>query len=88
MKPPPRVHSDHVYGPGHSAGRAVSDDRRRGKHDEDCTVAIATADLGSDGGVIDGRARVHWRDGARFPAAGDGSALFIIYVDLRRSIYV
>ena len=27
-------------------------------------IGIATADLGSDGGVIDGRARVHWRDGA------------------------
>ena len=47
-------------------------------------IGIATADLGFDGGVIDGRARVHWRDGARFPAAGDGSDLFIIYVDLRR----
>ena len=47
-------------------------------------IGIATADLGSDGGVIDGRARVHWRDGARFPAAGDGSVLFIIYVDLHR----
>ena len=51
-------------------------------------IGIATADLGSDGGVIDGRARVHWRDGAWFPAAGDGSALFVIYVDLRRSIYM
>ena len=48
-------------------------------------IGIATADLGSDGGVIDGRAaRVHWQDGAWFPEAGDGSALFIIYVDLRR----
>ena len=37
MKPPPRVHNDHVGRPGHSAGHAVSDDRRRGKHDEDCT---------------------------------------------------
>ena len=51
-------------------------------------IAIATADLGSDGGVVDGRARVHWRDGAWFPASGDGSALFIIYVDLRRLTYV
>ena len=51
-------------------------------------IGIATADLGSDGGVIDGRARVHWRDGAWFPEAGDGSALFVIYVDLRRLIYV
>ena len=50
-------------------------------------IGTATADLGSDGGVIDGRARAHWRDGACFPAAGDRSALFIIYVDLRRSIY-
>ena len=40
-------------------------------------IGIATADLGSDGGVIDGRARFHWRYGAWFPAAGDGSALFV-----------
>ena len=51
-------------------------------------IPIAAADLGSDGGVIDGRARAHWRDGACFPAAGDRSALFINYIDLRRSIYV
>jgi hypothetical protein len=37
MKPPPRVHSDHVGRPDHSAGHAVSDDRRRGKHDQHCT---------------------------------------------------
>ena len=36
-------------------------------------IPIATADLGSDGGVIDGCARVHWRGRAMFPAAGDGS---------------
>ena len=36
-------------------------------------IPIAAADLGSDGGVIDGCARVHWRGRAMFPAAGDGS---------------
>ena len=36
-------------------------------------IPIATAELGSDGGVIDGCARVHWRGRAMFPAAGDGS---------------
>ena len=40
-------------------------------------IAIATADLGSDGGVIDGCARVHWRGRAMFPAAGDGSGTFV-----------
>ena len=51
-------------------------------------IPIATADLGSDGGVIDGRARAHWRDGACFPAAGDRSALFIIYYLVRRSAQI
>ena len=45
MKPPPPVHIDHVRGPGHSAGHAVSDDRRRGRHDGDCT------DWNRDGGL-------------------------------------
>ena len=40
-------------------------------------IPIATADLGSDGGVIDGCARVHWRGRAMFPAAGDGSGTFV-----------
>ena len=39
-------------------------------------------------GLIDGRARGHWQDRALFPAAGDGSVLFVICADLRRLIYV
>ena len=49
---------------------------------------IATADLGSDGGVIDGCARVHWRGRAMFPAAGDGSGTFVFRRHLRRSLHV
>jgi hypothetical protein len=53
-------------------------------------IAIATADLGSDGGVIDGCgcARVHWRGRAMFPAAGDGSGTFVFRRHLRRSLHV
>ena len=61
--------------------------------DEGNTISIAPVGMPTAGspsceGLIDGRARGHWRDRASFPAAGDGSALFIIYVDLRRLIYV
>ena len=45
MKPPPRVHSDHVGRPDHSAGHAVSDLDVKMKHDEDCT------DWNRDGGL-------------------------------------
>ena len=48
---------------------------------------MPTAGSPSCEGLIDGRARGHWRDRASFPAAGDGSALFIICIDLRRLIY-
>ena len=48
---------------------------------------MPTAGSPSCEGLIDGRARGHWRDRASFPAAGDGGVLFIIYVDLRRLIY-
>ena len=51
-------------------------------------IPIATADLGSDGGVIDGCARVHWRGRAMFPAAGDGSGSFVFRRHLRRSLHV
>ena len=51
-------------------------------------IGITTAVSPSCEGLIDGRARGHWRDRASFPAAGDGGVLFIIYVDLRRLIYV
>ena len=51
-------------------------------------VGITTADLGSDGGVIDGCARVHWRGRAMFPAAGDGSGTFVFRRHLRRSLHV
>ena len=51
-------------------------------------IPIATADLGSDGGVIDGCARVHWRGRAMFPAAGDGSGTFVFRRHLRRSLHV
>ena len=37
-------------------------------------IAIATAGLGSDGGVIDGCARVHWRQRPSFPQSGDRNA--------------
>ena len=47
-------------------------------------VGMPTAGSPSCEGLIDGRARGHWRDRASFPAAGDGGVLFIIYVDLRR----
>ena len=40
-------------------------------------IPIATADLGSDGGVIDGCARVHWRRPAIFPVAGGGERQFV-----------
>ena len=43
-------------------------------------IPIATAELGSDGGVIDGCARVHWRGRAMFPAAGDGGGKTISHV--------
>ena len=45
MNPPPRVQRGHVRRPRHSPQRTVSDDRRRGKHDEDCS------DSNSDGGL-------------------------------------
>ena len=45
MNSPPRVQRGHVRRPGHSPQRTVSDDRRRGKHDEDCS------DSNCDGGV-------------------------------------
>ena len=45
MKPRPRVQRGHVRRPRHSPQRTVSDDRRRGKHDEDCS------DSNCDGGV-------------------------------------
>ena len=51
-------------------------------------IPIATADLDSDGGVIDGCARVHWRGRAMFPAAGDGSGTFVFRRHLRRSLHV
>ena len=51
-------------------------------------IPIATADLGSDGGVIDGCARVHWRGRAMFPAAGDGSGTFVFRRHLRGSLHV
>ena len=51
-------------------------------------IPIAAADLGSDGGVIDGCARVHWRGRAMFPAAGDGSGTFVFRRHLRRSLHV
>ena len=51
-------------------------------------IPIATAELGSDGGVIDGCARVHWRGRAMFPAAGDGSGTFVFRRHLRRSLHV
>ena len=37
MNHPPRVQRGHIRRPGHSPQRTVSDDRRRGKHDQDCT---------------------------------------------------
>ena len=40
-----RVQRGHVRRPGHSPQRTVSDDRRRGKHDEDCS------DSNRDGGL-------------------------------------
>ena len=51
-------------------------------------IPIAAADLGSDGGVIDGCARVHWRGRAMFPAAGDGSGTFVFRRHLRGSLHV
>ena len=45
MNHPPRVQRGHIRRPGHSPQRTVSDDRRRGKHDEDCS------DSNCDGGV-------------------------------------
>ena len=45
MNPPPRVQRGHVRRLGHSPQRTVSDDRRRGKHDEDCS------DSNRDGGL-------------------------------------
>ena len=51
-------------------------------------IPIATAELGSDGGVIDGCARVHWRGRAMFPAAGDGGGkTTVIYYELKTLIF-
>ena len=46
MNHPPRVQRGHIRRPGHSPQRTVSDDRRRGKHDEDCS------DSNRDGGGL------------------------------------
>ena len=46
MNPPPRVQRGHVRRPGHSPQRTVSDDRRRGKHDEDCSDSNCGGGLG------------------------------------------
>ena len=43
---PPRVQRGHVRRPGHSPQRTVSDDRRRGKHDEDCSDSNCGGGLG------------------------------------------
>ena len=45
IEAPLRVHRVHVRRPRHSPQRTVSDDRRRGKHDEDCS------DSNRDGGL-------------------------------------
>ena len=46
MNSPPRVQRGHVRRPGHSPQRTVSDDRRRGKHDEDCSDSNCDGGLG------------------------------------------
>ena len=46
LNPPPRVQRGHVRRPGHSPQRTVSDDRRRGKHDEDCSDSNCGGGLG------------------------------------------
>ena len=46
MNHPPRVQRGHIRRPGHSPQRTVSDDRRRGKHDEDCSDSNCGGGLG------------------------------------------
>ena len=46
IEAPLRVHRVHVRRPQHSPQRTVSDDRRRGKHDEDCSVSNCDGGLG------------------------------------------
>ena len=70
----------------HSAPLATTADE--GNTMRIAAIPIATADLGSDGGVIDGCARVHWRGRAMFPAAGDGSGTFVFRRHLRGSLHV
>ena len=66
-------------GTHHSAPLATTADE--GNTMKIAPIPIATADLGSGGGMIDGCARVHWRRPAIFPVAGAGSGNSYICAD-------